>query len=414
MEHWKVMIADDEEIIREGIRQCVDWKGLGLEVAAEAEDGEEALELAMHHGIHIALVDLNMPIMHGIELMKQLKERLPGCRIIVITGHDEFSYAQESIRLQVNDYILKPADPQQLVQVLRGVRDELETERRQSEHFQQASRQILKNFPLLRARFCQEWLEGNLGREEIGEQLHFLKLPPACPQLLAVIRWRGEVRQPAMKDSERQLFLYAIENISAELLEAYPKVIFRDSAGLIVILLWEGSGEAALAGIEAAVRSHLKIAVELGVQQVSGDLTGLPAAYRKCRVSLSSEQPLSPLIRRARQHMLEHYTECDLSLESMAGKLQASPVYLSRLFKQELGESFGAYLTQIRIRKAAQLLNSTEWSIHEIAERSGYETQHYFSTAFKKQTGVSPLQFRKGVLPGETEGGGKTGNGGYR
>lgn len=107
LDKWKVMIADDEGIIREGIRQCVDWDSLGMTVVAEAEDGEEALELAVQHSIHIALVDLNMPIMHGMELMKRLREQLPGCKIIVITGHDEFSYAQESIRLQVNDYILE-------------------------------------------------------------------------------------------------------------------------------------------------------------------------------------------------------------------------------------------------------------------------------------------------------------------
>ncbi|SET35757.1 response regulator [Paenibacillus sp. NFR01] len=399
MEKWKVLIADDEEIIRDGIRQNVDWEALGLAVAAEAEDGEEALELALAHGIHIALVDLNMPIMHGIELMKRLREQLPECKIIVITGHDEFSYAQESIRVQVNDYILKPADPQQLHQVLRTVRDELEAERRKSQHLQQASRQILKNFPLLRERFCQEWLDGNLSGEEIREQLQFLHLPQERPELLAIVRWRGESLQPASMEKERQLFLFAIENICGELLEPYPKVIFRDTAGLIVILLWDAGGERALAGIEAAVRSNLKIGVELESQPVAGPLTELGEAYRKCRVALAKEQPLSPLVRRAKQYAQEHYGDCELTLESMAATLQASPVYLSRLFKQELGEAFGTYLTQLRIRKAAQLLHATEQSIAEIAEQVGYETQHYFSTAFKKQTGVSPLQFRKGAQP---------------
>jgi two-component system, response regulator YesN len=401
MEYWKVMIADDEDIIREGIKQCVDWEGLGLQVVAEAEDGEEALELALHHTVHIALVDLNMPIMHGIELMKRLREQLPDCKIIVITGHDEFVFAQESIRLQVNDYILKPAEPKQLMQVLRGVRDELNAVRERNQHLQQASRQISKNFPLLRERFCQEWLDGNLTREEILEQLHFLQLPLERPELIGIIRWRWEAHPSGMGEKERQLFLFAIENIAAELLEKYPKVIFRDAAGLIVILLWHDEGERMLAGVEAAVRCHLKIAVEVGIQPVEGEIEELAFSYRKCRAELAKEQPLSPLVRRAKQYILEHYSEYGLTLEAMAGSLQASPVYLSRLFKQELGESFGTYLTQIRVRKAAQLLHSTEMSIHEVAERSGYETQHYFSTSFKKQTGVSPLQFRKGVLPGE-------------
>lgn len=404
MDLWRVMIADDEAIIRDGIKQCVDWEGLGLEVAAEAEDGEEALELAVSRSVHIALVDLNMPIMHGIELMKNLRQQLPYCKIIVITGHDEFAFAQESIRLQVNDYILKPAEPKQLTQVLRSVRDELEAERRKSQHMQQASRQIKKNFPLLRERFCQEWLDGNLSREEIREQLLFLQLPQQRPELVGIIRWRWEAHQSGMKENERQLFLFAIENIAAELLEPFTKVIFRDAAGLIVILLWDVSGERALAGIEAAIRKHLKIAAQVGTQEVLGDITELAAAYRLCRVALATEQPLSPLVRRAKQYMQEHYNEYGLTLESIAGTLQASPVYLSRLFKQELGESFGSHLTQIRIRKAAQLLNSTEMSIYEVAERTGYESQHYFSTAFKKQTGVSPLQFRKGVLSGGSSG----------
>ncbi|WNS45724.1 response regulator [Paenibacillus sp. MMS20-IR301] len=401
MEKWKVLIADDEGIIRTGIRQCVDWDALGMTVAAEAEDGEEALELAVQHSIHIALVDLNMPIMHGMELMRCLREQLPGCKIIVITGHDEFSYAQESIRLQVNDYILKPAEPKQLMQVLRGVRDELEAERQQSQHLQQASRQLQRNFPLLRERFCQEWLDGNLSQAEIREQLQFLQLPAERPELLSIVRWRWEGQNPGMKENERQLFLFAIENIIAELLEPYIKVIFRDPAGLIVILLWDAAAERVLAGAEGAVRSTLKIAVEIGMQPVQGGITELAGAYRSCRVALAKEQPLSPLVRRAKQYIQEHYSEYGLTLEGLAGQLLASPVYLSRLFKQELGESFGTYLTQIRIRRAAQLLNSTELSINEVAEQSGYETQHYFSTAFKKQTGVSPLQFRKGVLAGD-------------
>ncbi len=401
MDIWKVMIADDEMIIREGIKQSVDWDGLGLQVVAEAEDGEEALEQALLHSVNIALVDLNMPIMHGIEMMKKLREQLPDCKIVVITGHDEFTYAQESIRLQVNDYILKPADPKQLMQVMRRIRDELNQEKQQSQHLAQASKQILKNFPLLRERFCQEWLDGNLSQQEIKEQLQFLKLPQVRPELLGIIRWRWEVQNSGMKENERQLFLFAIENITMELLNDYDHVIFRDSMGLIIILLWDGSAEAILARVEQEVRTNLKIAVEVGIEPVQEEITELTKTYRRCRITLSKEVPLSPIVRRAKQYVLENYDEYGLTLESMAGHLQASPVYLSRLFKQELGSSFGTYLTQVRIRKAAQLLNATDISVHEVAERTGYETQHYFSTAFKKQTGVSPLQFRKGMNPEE-------------
>ncbi|MGG6309466.1 response regulator transcription factor [Paenibacillus macerans] len=403
---WKVLIADDESIIREGIRDSVDWEGLRLAVAAEAEDGEEALELAVRHGIHILLVDLNMPIMDGIELMKRVREHLPDCKIVIITGHDEFTYAQKAIRLQVKDYILKPANPAQLEKVLRQVRGELEEEAAKQLHWQTASRQISRSYPLLRERFCQAWMDGGMNAAEILEQLRFLQLPEACPDWLGVIRLPEPAGSPAaLREDERHLYEFAVENIAAELLSPYPKAIFRDPFGLIVILLWSLEAEADFHRIETSVRTHLKIAVEVHLAEGTGDVLELQGVYRRCKASVTKEVAVSPLVRRAKQHMLEHFGDSGLTLEAMAQALQSSPAYLSRMIKQELGTTFSSYLTQIRIRRATRLLNATELTISDIAEQVGYETQHYFSTAFKRATGISPLQYRKGAFAGEdTEG----------
>jgi two-component system response regulator YesN len=82
-------------------------------------------------------------------------------------------------------------------------------------------------------------------------------------------------------------------------------------------------------------------------------------------------------------------------LESLAVRLNVSAVYLGRVLKKELNDSFVTLVTHARIRKAVQLLDATAWSIHDIAEQVGYDTQHYFSTAFKKTMGMSPVQYRK-------------------
>lgn len=236
---WKVLIADDEPIIREGIRDSVNWESLDLVIAAEAEDGEEALELALEHSIDILLVDLNMPIMDGITLMKALKEKLPECKFIIITGHDEFSYAQEAIRLDVNDYILKPVNPEQLQQVLSNVREQLYASKQQKEHLSLASRQIKKNFPVLRERFGLEWIGGELSAEEIMEQLRFLNLPERCPDVLGVIRWPDlQVGPPINSEQDRQLFLFAIENIVSEMLSSWEIMLFRDPSVLIIVCVW--------------------------------------------------------------------------------------------------------------------------------------------------------------------------------
>lgn len=394
----RVLIADDEPIIREGVRDSVDWEALGMRVCAEAEDGEEALELALDLDIQVALVDLNMPIMNGIVLMKELRQKLPHCRIVIITGHDEFAYAQEAIRLGVDDYILKPANSEQLRQVLARIRQELEAARKQEVHLHQASKQIAKNFPLMRERFCLEWIEGTMTEAELREQLEFLQLPAKSPDTMCVIRWPEVVTSVQLrKENDRQLFMFAIENIVSEMLGGFDKALFRDHSGLIVAIIWGTVPESLLSDMQQAVQSYLKITIHMQTQAVEEGLTSVPAVYRQCKSNIFKEAQMSPLVRKAKDYIRESYMEHDMSLEAFAQLMQVSPVYLSRIIKQELGSSFVSLVTQTRIAKAIQLLNATDLPINEIAEKVGYDTQHYFSTAFKKAVGVSPNQYRKGA-----------------
>ncbi|WP_256873809.1 response regulator [Paenibacillus kribbensis] len=396
-ERYRVLIADDEPIIREGIRDCVDWTALGMEVADEAEDGEEALELAVRLGIDILLVDMNMPIMDGIELIRRLREERPECRYLIISGHDEFAYAQEAVRLGVEDYILKPVDAEQLHAALSRLSQRLGEERKRTAYVEQAAEQIQRNIPLLRQRFCLELLEGQHTGENVMEQLAFLRLPSQPPVQIGVVRWPAvETRQAIMRENDRQLFLYAAENIIAELLEDRPHVLFRDANGLIGICLWQEAPETIGASIEQAIGRYLNIAVHTHVEHNAGGMEGAIEAFRVCRDRVYGESQLSPLVRRARQLIQEGYADRELTLETLASRLQVSAVYLSRVLKKELNDSFVTLVTRARIRKAVQLLDSTTLSIYDIAERTGYDSQHYFSTAFKKTMGVSPVQYRKG------------------
>lgn len=394
----RVLIADDEPIIREGIRDSVDWQKLGMEVVGEAEDGEEALELAEKYEIDILLVDMNMPFMDGITLMKRLRVILPECRYIIITGHDEFSYAQEGIRLGVEDYILKPVNTDHLLQVLEHLAAELESAHKQNQYLKAASDQIGKNIPLLRERFCLEWIEGQLTEEEIYEQLQFLQLPDDNPRQFGIVRWpEMTASQPLTKESDRQLFLFALENVVSELLQPYKKVMFRDSGSNISICLWDIIPEDKISEIERAAQQYLKIAVNVHFEEVHEEIGAVGLIYKTCLEKVYKESQLSPLVRRARQYIHDYYHDPNLTLEAFARTLQVSPVYLSRMLKKELGTSFVGFIMHLRIRRAIQLLNSTELTILEIAEQVGYDSQHYFSTAFKKVMGVSPNQYRKGA-----------------
>ncbi|MFB5269896.1 response regulator [Paenibacillus enshidis] len=394
---YQVVIADDEPIIREGIRDTVDWEELGMTVAGEAEDGEEAFALALEKAVDIMLVDMNMPFMDGIELIRRLRAERPGCRFVVISGHDEFAFAQQALRLGVEDYLLKPVDPKQLHSVLSRVGRELDEERQHDHYLKLASEQIDRNIPLLRQRFCQEWMEGLVAGDEAEERLDFLRLPRKVPVQIGVVRWPAmAARESLMKENDRQLFLFAAENIASELLSPLPHVIFHDQTGLIGICLWEEAPEESGALIEREVGKYLNIAVQACFEAVSGGMSSVPEVYRRCREQVYQEARLSPLVRRARQLIGERYTDQELTLEGIASQLQVSPVYLSRVLKKELNTSFVGLVTGARIAKAVRLLDSTSLPVHEIALLSGYDSQHYFSTAFKKRMGVSPNQYRKG------------------
>jgi two-component system response regulator YesN len=344
------------------------------------------------------LVDLSMPIMDGLTLIREVREQLPDCRIIIVTGHDEFGYAQQAIRFGVDEYILKPANPSQLHEVLSRVKEELERTAKRESHLEIASRQIRKNIPLLRERFCNEWIEDALSRQEVAEQLAFLELPGSPPDLLGILRWpEVDLGQSIHSERDRQLLLFAAENIAAELLAPYVHVIFRDSPGFICMMVWGTKDDQLLPAIEESVNRYLKLNVVTRHALVSEEsgYSGVGAAYRKAREGVYKETTISPLIRRARQYVREHFADSQLSLEGVAKAIGVSPVYLSRLFKQELGTTFVTLLTQMRISKAMQLLGSTGQTVAEIGESVGYESQHYFSTAFKKVVGVSPNRYRR-------------------
>ena len=110
----KLFIAEDEEIIRRGLVCTIDWPRLGVKVVGEAADGLAALEAIRETKPDVVLTDIRMPRMDGITLAKKLREENSEAKVIFLTSYAEFDYAQEAVRLQAADYLLKPVDEKQL------------------------------------------------------------------------------------------------------------------------------------------------------------------------------------------------------------------------------------------------------------------------------------------------------------
>lgn len=113
-----LIICDDELILRNGLKSWVETSGLPLKVTATAENGNRAMELIIQEQPFIALMDINMPGMSGLDIIEEAKKQHIKTRFIIITGHDEFQYAKRACHLNVVDYLLKPVDQEELMELL--------------------------------------------------------------------------------------------------------------------------------------------------------------------------------------------------------------------------------------------------------------------------------------------------------
>lgn len=398
---WKLLIADDEPKIRKGIRSIVESELKDVTVIAEAEDGETALELARETSPDIFLLDINMPFLNGIELIEKLEQEKRYTKTIIISGYDEFEYAQKALKLRVFDYILKPFEPSILVQMIKMAIKELEAEQKNRKHLEWAEQQLQRNIPQIKESFFNDLVNGKLTPYEIERQTDFLNIDLSLNPGLIIIKIEDkETRFGPDSEMDRYLTLFAAQNIAEEILaDLQPVHTFRDAQSNIVNLINMDSNpdiSAISLKIKELIKQHLNHSVLICCDQCSSDLSLLADTYKKLLDELKTIATVSPIVRRIKDYIDSHYNQRDLSLQDVAEAVNISPSYLSRLLKDEDGHSFIEYLTIIRIKMALRLMNDPNMKIAEIADRVGYSTQHYFSTAFKKIFGVSPNQYRRG------------------
>jgi two-component system response regulator YesN len=398
---WKVLIADDEPKIRRGLRATLERLRPDMKVVAEAEDGETALALVREKKPDILMIDIRMPFLNGLELIERINEVSRDCIIIVVTGHDEFEYAQRALHLKVFEYVLKPVPRDVLASVLSRAEAQLAGTRRQSKYLSWAREQLERNMPLLRERFFRDWVCGRLSRSEIEEQRAFLGVETGDHPAMAVIHVVERfiaAAPPGEKD--RRLALFAVRTVVEDVLRDFaPLWVFQDEQDDIVAIACSSGGPAwveAIAAIESRASNSLAHALVIAHATLLSAEGGIPDAYEALSAEVANKSSHRTFVVLAQSYIDLHYGEPDLSLEEVAAAAQISPGYLSRLLKHETGFSFIDYLTRVRINKAVQIMSDPAVKVYEVAEAVGYQSQHYFSRAFKRVFGRSPVEYRRG------------------
>lgn len=138
----KIFLAEDEVIVRETIKRMIPWEDLGFELVGEAADGEMALPLLIRQQPDLLITDIKMPFMDGLTLAKLTKKEIPGLKVVILSGYDDFNYAKQAINIGVEDYLLKPITKNALIERLTEIRGKYEHERTQKEYYEKFHREM--------------------------------------------------------------------------------------------------------------------------------------------------------------------------------------------------------------------------------------------------------------------------------
>ena len=201
MNLYKIMIVDDEAEVRQAIARKIDWRAVGFEIVADAENGRDALEKAEALELDVVLTDIKMPFMDGLELGAELSRRKPNLKLIVFSGFDEFEYAKEAIKLNVVEYVLKPVNASELTAILDRVRKVLDQEIEQRRNIRQLTQAYQESLPLLREKFLQDLLRGPMDPQVLESQAERFNLAirTGAYQVAAVCDlFYGGERRPAV------------------------------------------------------------------------------------------------------------------------------------------------------------------------------------------------------------------------
>jgi two-component system response regulator YesN len=344
---YTVVTVDDEPMIKRTLKKLIDATG-NFQVIGEAEDGGQALQLVEEMGPDLLITDIRMPVMDGLELIRELKNRRLKTEIVIISGYDEFSYAQQAIQYGVSDYLLKPLKPESLSQTLQKVLNKFRLDRQAVIERKLWLQQRKSDIQQLAEHM---WL---LNEEEVNRRLRFI-----IDGLLdgyADSEQRGSIfveLLTAIVDA-----LTDRTDVEVRLEEVIPETVAFDSADLRTI----------------------------AESRVS-------AIMDKLRETRSWGNHRS--MHRAVEYIKLHYADGSLAQQEVADHIAMSPAYFSRSFKQEMGVSFTQYVTQLRMELAQTMLVDPLCKTYEIAHSIGYLDYPHFAKVFKKWFGVSPTEYRK-------------------
>ncbi|MBP1967318.1 response regulator [Paenibacillus aceris] len=307
---YKLILVDDEEDVREGVVREVNWDAIGFEVIEKAENGREALEMVERLQPDVVVTDIQMPFMNGLQLAEAIRERFPTIKLIILTGHDEFEYAQRAIKLHIDEYVLKPFSAQELINALLKVKGQIQEEVAHRENVQLLMEHYRKSMPVLKENFLATLMNRKLPREEVyqkaanyGIELNGRSFVAAVMSIDGALIPEEELenreelsKSVSLKYSADQALKYfALLNITEEIVDKRRLgLVFMHHDQVVVLAARESEDRETalqetmkvLEEVRQNVEKYLKFTLTVGIGTVMKDVTKISYSYEDAVLAL--------------------------------------------------------------------------------------------------------------------------------
>lgn len=292
---YKVLLVDDEILVREAIGRKIEWNRLGFELVGDCENGKDAIEFVEKTPVDLVLTDICMPHLDGMELSRYLHEHCPQTKIIIFSGYSDFEYAKQAIQYKVSEYILKPVTAKELTEVLcrlKGKLDDMRKEERKIDKLQKAYHSYTKNEALIVAKTLSRLVNGTQEVErslrelkELGIEIKGTAFRAVTADIDVYSEWCEKGSNGLKKESA--LMSFVVENISSEIVEDYGAgIAYRDSDNRVCMLLWTDSPQKfreivpkMCREIQEQVVAAMSLSVSMGIGCYVNSLEDLPKSY---------------------------------------------------------------------------------------------------------------------------------------
>ena len=355
---YTVILIDDESWTRDVLKCIGKWEELGLEVIAEASDGEYGLELVRKLKPDLIVTDVKMPNMDGLELGSILRAEHCNAKILYVSGYDDYRLVRSAFQLEAKDYLLKPVKPDELNKQLERCVQELEHEKKDNGQSGLQFEKIAK----------APWLQAY---EKLREQLYETlraRNDGMTSRRIQEIMMLGNQYQ--LDSCSRETMIYVYFDLY-ELLRRYLQ-----ENGFSFLEIFSPSDSSFVFGNETTFREIISYMGSLYEKA--------PERMEKLRKERGRIN-----VKEIREYVDENFAQ-NITLDETAERFFVSREYLSKLFKKETGMGFQNYVTELKMKKAKWLLLEEKMAIKDIAQLLGYKENAHFYKVFKKYYGQTP------------------------